>query len=537
MPTTEGTLSHDPTTHTPSYKSDIAGTTLNIGLEDWTRIKNSTGSDIGNAKVIVGVSVPAAKVFNVELALATPTGPIGIIGITTNAMTIGNEGWATTRGYVDGVNTIGGAELWSAFDPLYVSSTVAGELTNVPPIPPSYAIPVGFVSVVHATEGEIYVFATNPDMIIASTNASVASGDPTGWHDGNNIVVEYDSTARTITLTGDLKYSWRGQVKELTSPWVSDAHSSTLDNKYFLSTSDGVNFGWSTSVWAFTDIMVAMAYYYTTDKGAVREAHGLMPWQAHEEFHKVIHTYRESGGTLSDYTLASTVLAERRPTVTSAIIKDEDCRTTLPEISTASYTNAYLSGTGDATFAKAAVDIVPLSVAQPYWNQFVSPNWVQTLLTNNSYMCVWLVAMPATADAGSQPYRYMWVQGQHAGTLLEQIALAPSDVSLGSLSDVFTEFVFCTKIIVRYTAGDWHINSVYNLTGTSASNVGSPAGVFLSSVTSDITLSGDGTVTSPLGVDVTKTGATQILAGAVAGEFWITAGHATLPDNVVMIGA
>jgi hypothetical protein len=33
-----------------------------------------------------------------------------------------------------------------------------------------------------------------------------------------------------------------------------------------------------------------------------------------------------------------------------------------------------------------------------------------------------------------------------------------------------------------------------------------------------------------------KTGATQVAAGAAAGELWATASHATLPDNVVLIG-
>ena len=33
-----------------------------------------------------------------------------------------------------------------------------------------------------------------------------------------------------------------------------------------------------------------------------------------------------------------------------------------------------------------------------------------------------------------------------------------------------------------------------------------------------------------------KSGATQVVASAVADELWKTASHATLPDNVVMIG-
>jgi hypothetical protein len=33
-----------------------------------------------------------------------------------------------------------------------------------------------------------------------------------------------------------------------------------------------------------------------------------------------------------------------------------------------------------------------------------------------------------------------------------------------------------------------------------------------------------------------KSGATQVAAGAVANEIWKTSGHASLPDNVLLIG-
>ena len=49
------------------------------------------------------------------------------------------------------------------------------------------------------------------------------------------------------------------------------------------------------------------------------------------------------------------------------------------------------------------------------------------------------------------------------------------------------------------------------------------------------------TVTSTLTADIIKvgsikSGATQGAAGAVANELWKTASHATLPDNVILIG-
>lgn len=44
---------------------------------------------------------------------------------------------------------------------------------------------------------------------------------------------------------------------------------------------------------------------------------------------------------------------------------------------------------------------------------------------------------------------------------------------------------------------------------------------------------GDFTV---LKITTIKSGATQAAAGAAADELWKTLGHATLPDNVVLIG-
>lgn len=52
----------------------------------------------------------------------------------------------------------------------------------------------------------------------------------------------------------------------------------------------------------------------------------------------------------------------------------------------------------------------------------------------------------------------------------------------------------------------------------------------------NITVDAQGRLTSASVSSVTKNGATQVAAGAAAGEFWYTNGHATLPDGVVMRG-
>jgi hypothetical protein len=143
---------------------------------------------------------------------------------------------------------------------------------------------------------------------------------------------------------------------------------------------------------------------------------------------------------------------------------------------------------------------VALNGAIPFFNEFVSPNWVQTPMSNNTYMSVWLVGVPATADSDSQDFRYMWIQGQTAGSLSSQVALFPEDLALGNLAALFTEFVFSAKIILRYTGGNWHIAVVEDLTGTRARTTGSPSGNYLTEVTHDETLTGGGTATSLLSV-------------------------------------
>ncbi len=59
----------------------------------------------------------------------------------------------------------------------------------------------------------------------------------------------------------------------------------------------------------------------------------------------------------------------------------------------------------------------------------------------------------------------------------------------------------------------------------------------VTSVATGVNLTGGPiTTTGTIDVSITKNGATQVAAGAAAGELWYTIGHATLPDYVVMIG-
>jgi len=324
--------------------------------------------------------------------------------------------------------------------------------------------------------------------------------DPTGFVRPENITATYNSTTRKITLTGTVVAYWNGeQVTALTTGWESAAHDET-DGSWFLSY-DGNAFSWSQTAWTFDKLQIAYVYYSTAHKFSIRETHGLMPWTVHKELHQTIGTYLGSGGDMSGYTLNSTTAAERRPLVSSTTVFDEDLPSTIAELATETYTQAYLTASGTPTFVTGANDIVPLTGAQPNYNLNTAGTWSQEPLPNNSYMAVWLVAVPTSNDAGSQAYRYLWAQGQNVSANLADVqTLTPNDLSFGAFSNISTEFVFVGKVIIRYQSANWFIVQVDKLTGNKISNTASASG-YLSTVTTDGTIAGTGIVSDPLTLD------------------------------------
>ena len=94
----------------------------------------------------------------------------------------------------------------------------------------------------------------------------------------------------------------------------------------------------------------------------------------------------------------------------------------------------------------------------------------------------------------------MFVQPQKQYSNLSDVnAVTVSDLILGDSSLLVSEFVFIGKIVIRYTAANWRFVSVTKLTGTKVTQVGSPAGIYLSAVNTDSTITGDGTVANPIG--------------------------------------
>lgn len=139
--------------------------TLQVGQEQVIRIVNKTGADFLEANYqCVKISGAQGQRPSVALALANnDANSADTIGLVTETIANNQEGFVTTNGIVRNINTTGSlqGETWAEGDVLYLSGSVAGQLTKVKASAPTHTVIVGFVIHAHATQGKIYVKVDN----------------------------------------------------------------------------------------------------------------------------------------------------------------------------------------------------------------------------------------------------------------------------------------------------------------------------------------------------------------------------------------
>ncbi len=158
---------------------------LQIGQESVIRVYNATSPAITLQEsdyqaVIVGGAVLGK--LAVKLAQAdSDINSFTTIGIVTETILSGQEGFITTYGLVRNIDTTGTlqGEVWADGDILYLSPYVAGGITKVRPISPNNIITIGYVAFSHAVSGSIFVKVDNLGYISSGNNFVLSSS--TQW--------------------------------------------------------------------------------------------------------------------------------------------------------------------------------------------------------------------------------------------------------------------------------------------------------------------------------------------------------------------
>jgi hypothetical protein len=190
-PTTTGSMYWDAGNKTPSLILDN-DVELQVGQENVVLVYNNSASTITNGSV---VAVNGAQGQRPAVVLAdADTEPLsaGTLGIATEDIAAGAEGFVTTFGIIRGIDT----STFTAGNPVYLSTT-AGQFTATRPSAPAHTVFLGWVIKVNASSGEIFVNISNGWELDELHNVLITS--PTG---GN--LLAYDQTNgywKNINLT------------------------------------------------------------------------------------------------------------------------------------------------------------------------------------------------------------------------------------------------------------------------------------------------------------------------------------------------
>ncbi len=168
------------------------GPVLQVGQELYIIVYNGTGSQIDNCTPVYPVGGFMGRPSIAKANAATHVKILGDVVILTMDIPDGQFGIATKIGKIRGCNT----SIWNLGDTLWVTAGAPdGELVNVRPEFPNYAIQVGGVTVKDAVNGEliIEVKGTPEDTIINF------------WNGIFRETMDFSISSDGVTVTGSLQ--------------------------------------------------------------------------------------------------------------------------------------------------------------------------------------------------------------------------------------------------------------------------------------------------------------------------------------------
>jgi len=197
---------------------------LQVGQELVARVYNDSGVSLTDGQIVY-ISGAQGNRIAVKLAnAASEATSAGTLGMVTEPIASGAEGFITIMGTVNGLNTTG----LTAGNLLYLSASTAGAYTTTAPTAPNHRVILGYVERVHATVGSIYVKVDNGYELDELHNVVIST--PT-----SDQVLKYDGTKWINGAETDPVYTSSGWYSKTapTGTVVGTTDTQTLTNKTF----------------------------------------------------------------------------------------------------------------------------------------------------------------------------------------------------------------------------------------------------------------------------------------------------------------
>ena len=151
------------------------GVNLQVGQEQLMLVHNKTGLQIDNGQMVQGALSTTGFKPNVKLAIANLDWELPVLGMATQDIPNGEDGFITTLGIVHDLPTT--AWGFNEGDVVYCSTTTSGSLVTTEPAYPFSITRVGLVLKKHPTQGEIYIRIVPHSVDAAITSSYALSAD------------------------------------------------------------------------------------------------------------------------------------------------------------------------------------------------------------------------------------------------------------------------------------------------------------------------------------------------------------------------
>ncbi len=229
----EARVFYDTAEKTIAYYNDHSGVTMNLGQEEWVRVKNVTGASIANGSVVyINGNDVATGLPTIGLSKSDALATTDAIGICTETITNNSTGYVTSFGVVHQLNT----SAFSAGQPLYVSPTTAGAYTATRPLSPNFTMVIGYIAFVDATLGKILVNLGKPRFGLFTAGAIAFAGSD-GWLKQSASKFFFDSTNSRLGIGTNTP----GQSLEIKSGNLLLSNAGTANQLQLQGTSTGIS--------------------------------------------------------------------------------------------------------------------------------------------------------------------------------------------------------------------------------------------------------------------------------------------------------
>jgi RPA family protein len=254
-----GRLSWNNTDGTLDLGMKGGNVTQQIGQETFYEIRNETTSSILNGTSLYanGVTSGSGRITAAPFVADGNTREVRYLGLATENISTGVNGFVTHFGYVRGLDTRGtdpssiavGDENWSVGDILYAHPTVAGKLTNVKP---KHEISVAIIIIRHQSTGILFVRPASYGHIndihdVNINTGSLSTGDLLIYDSGSDYWTNSKQLSGSYGLTGSLNAtSLTGSLFGTASHAVYADYINNLSSASFASTGSNTFIGTQT---------------------------------------------------------------------------------------------------------------------------------------------------------------------------------------------------------------------------------------------------------------------------------------------------